>query len=135
MDYNYLYETEFLEQNAGALDLFVFKKDSHYLRSEFGGKWEHVIGIFPCCLQLRGSVSWVCKTPLEKGRRSSRLADFRDDVPVLQVHTLSKSKSFFSPSFEVVYEKDQLQISTSYLGEMAHDYQVHQLFVKGGWTF
>ncbi|MEL7432283.1 MAG: autotransporter domain-containing protein, partial [Chlamydiota bacterium] len=128
--YNYLHQGGYVESGADSLDLRLFARDDHYLRSELGGRLK--TDFYP--QEERWNVfvggSWVHKRPLQTGSYLSKFRDFGDSNELLEVNTFNNSLSFISPEAGLEYLGDFLSFSLFYQGEFGQDYSLNQLGIK-----
>ncbi|MEL7432076.1 MAG: autotransporter-associated beta strand repeat-containing protein [Chlamydiota bacterium] len=133
--YNYLHQGTVNEDGADSLDLTVFARDDHYLRSELGGRFRQNLSRYCGEWNMLAGGSWVYKTPLQNGKYTSKFIDFSSRSQELIVDTFDKSIAFFSPEIRFEYVRDSINYHLLYKGEFGKDYLTNQVVFQMGWNF
>ncbi|MEL7432303.1 MAG: autotransporter domain-containing protein, partial [Chlamydiota bacterium] len=133
--YDYLHQGKYVEEGANSLDLELFARDDHYLRSELGGRLKTDFALTGTRWQFFTGASWVYKTPLQNGNYLSKFVDFSASSEVLDVCTFDKSISLISPEGGVEYLGDFATFSLIYQGEFGQDYSTNQVALKASFQY
>ncbi|MEL7431764.1 MAG: autotransporter domain-containing protein [Chlamydiota bacterium] len=134
-NYNYLYAPSFQEEGASSLNLAVMQEETHFLRTEIGGRFVPKITFESGCMECFLGSSWVYKTNLEKGRKSSKYAEFADQAAMLTITTFDRSLGFVTGSVGVRGKVGPFAFETAYKGEFRSDYLLNTFNISFGGRF